>query len=136
MILWDPRSLIPVFKLGPDDARFQLDGITSLGVNPSSSLVVVGGAAGAVCVVSISKGEIITSLIGHTFGESIEAVAFVDISGSSNSGPGVAVTGATDGKAYIWDLSTMRLRASLSHGVIDPSCLEYFPSADPFFRTQ
>lgn len=77
----------------------------------------VGGAAGGVRVVSLSKGEIIATLGGHTEGESIEAVTFVDLSGGSNSGPGVAVTGATDGKACIWDLSTMRLRASVNHEV-------------------
>jgi ribosome assembly protein SQT1 len=117
LILWDPRSSTPVFKIGPDDARFDLDGITSLGVNPSSTLAVVGGAAGGVRVVSLSKGEVVAALGGHTEGESIEAVAFVDLGGSGTSGPGpgVAVTGATDGKACVWDLSTMRLRATLKH---------------------
>lgn len=116
LILWDPRSPTPIFKLSPDDARFNLDGITSLGVNPSSTLAVVGGAAGGVRVVSLSKGEIVGPLGGHTEGDSIEAVQFVDIAGS-NAGPGVAVTGATDGKACIWDLSTMRLRSTLQHDV-------------------
>jgi ribosome assembly protein SQT1 len=118
LILWDPRSSTPVFKISPDDARFNLDGITSLGVNPSSTLAVGGGAAGGVRVVSLSKGEIIATLAGHTEGESIEAVAFVDLGGSGSSSSGVAVTGATDGKACIWDLSTMRLRASLKHEVV------------------
>lgn len=122
LIFWDPRSPTPVFKLTPDDARFNLDGITSLGVNPSSSLAVVGGAAGGLRVVSLSKGEVIQALGGHTEGESIEAVQFVDLTNAgANSGPGVVVTGATDGKACIWDLSTMRLRATLEHqvGVFD-----------------
>ena len=117
LILWDPKSSTPIFKIGPDDARFDLDGITSLGVNPPSTLAVVGGAAGGVRVINLSKGDIIATLHGHTEGESIEAVAFADLSGSSSLGPGVAVTGATDGKACIWDLSTMRLRASLKHEV-------------------
>ncbi|KAF8910666.1 ribosome biogenesis protein Sqt1 [Gymnopilus junonius] len=117
LIFWDPRSSTPVFKLGADDARFNLDGITSIGVNPSSTLAVVGGAAGGVRVISLSKGEIVSTLGGHTEGESVEAVTFVDLSGTGtgNTGPGVAVTGATDGKACIWDLSTMRLRATLQH---------------------
>lgn len=117
LIFWDPRSSTPVFKLGADDARFNLDGITSVGVNPSSTLAVVGGAAGGVRVVSLSKGEVVSTLGGHTEGESIEAVVFVDLTGAGVSGPGVAVTGATDGKALIWDLSTMRLRATLEHEV-------------------
>jgi len=115
LIFWDPRSSAPLFKLGPDDARFNLDGITSVGVNPSSTLAVVGGAAGGVRVISLSKGEIVATLGGHTEGESIEAIVFVELTGSASAGPGVAVTGATDGKACIWDLSTMRLRATLEH---------------------
>ncbi|KAJ7756452.1 ribosome biogenesis protein Sqt1 [Mycena maculata] len=115
LIFWDPRSPSPIFKLTPTDARFDLDGITSLGVNPSSTLAVVGGAAGGIRVVSLNKGEIIATLGGHTEGESIEAIQFVDLAGS-NAGAGVAVTGATDGKACIWDLTTMRLRSTLEHG--------------------
>ncbi|KAJ7104150.1 ribosome biogenesis protein Sqt1 [Mycena belliarum] len=115
LIFWDPRSPSPLFKLTPSDARFELDGITSLGVNPSSTLAVVGGAAGGVRVVSLSKGEVVNTLGGHTEGESIEAIQFVDLAGT-NVGAGVAVTGATDGKACIWDLSTMRLRSTLEHG--------------------
>lgn len=116
-MLWEPRSPNPIYKKGPDDTRFRLDGITSLGVNPSSTLVVVGGAAGGVHVVSLSKWEVVATLGGHKEGESIEAVTFVDLTGNANPGPGVAVTGATDGKACVWDLSTMRLRATLQHEV-------------------
>ncbi|KAH9481371.1 Angio-associated migratory cell protein [Psilocybe cubensis] len=115
LIFWDPRSPTPLFKLGPDDARFSLDGITSVAVNPSSTLAVVGGAAGGVRVVSLSKGEIVSTLGGHTEGESIEAIVFIDLTGAGGSGSGVVVTGATDGKACIWDLSTMRLRSTLQH---------------------
>jgi len=114
LIFWDPRSSTPVFKLTPDDTRFDLDGITSIAVNPSSTLAVVGGAAGGVRVIGLTKGDIVSTLGGHTEGESIESVVFVDISGS-NTGPGVVVTGATDGKACIWDLTTMRLRVTLEH---------------------
>ncbi|KAF7336632.1 Ribosome biogenesis protein Sqt1 [Mycena venus] len=87
LIFWDPRSSTPVFKLTPDDARFDLDGITSLGVNPSSTLAVVGGAAGGVRVVSLNKGEVVSALGGHTEGESIEAIQFVDLTGN-NTGAG------------------------------------------------
>ena len=38
--------------------------------------------------------------------------------GQAGSG-GVVVTGGTDGKACIWDLGTMRLRATLEHQVCD-----------------
>ncbi|KAJ3855034.1 ribosome biogenesis protein Sqt1 [Lentinula lateritia] len=114
LILWDPRSPAPVFKLTAQDARFDLDGITSLGVNPSSTLAVVGGAAGGVRVVSLTKGEVVSALGGHTEGESVEAVEFIDLTGAG-SGPGVVATGATDGKICLWDLSTMRLRSTVEH---------------------
>lgn len=77
-------------------------------------MVVVGGAAGGVRVVSLSKGEVVATLGGHTEGESIEAVQFLDL---ARAGSGVVATGATDGKVCIWDLSTMRLRTTLQHQV-------------------
>jgi acid phosphatase family membrane protein YuiD len=42
---------MPVFKLTANDARFDWEGIISVGVNPSSTLAVVGGANGGVRVV-------------------------------------------------------------------------------------
>lgn len=126
LIYWDPRSPSPIFKLTAEDARFNLEGITSLGINPSSTLAVVGGMNGGVRVVSLSKGELVATLGGHTEGGegdscSIEAVTFVDLGSTpGSSGPGVAVTGGTDGKACIWDLATMRLRATLEHEVRFP----------------
>ena len=93
-----------------------MGGITSLAVNPASTLAVVGGASGSVRVVSLSKGEVVGALGGHTEGDSVEAVQFVDIGGPGGSG--VVVTGATDGKVCIWDLNTMRLRATMEHKVM------------------
>jgi len=123
LIVWDPRSPNPVFKLSPSDARFALEGgITSLAVNHSSTIAVVGGAAGGLRAINLSKGEVIGALEGHREGESVESVVFVDLvgagasgSGAPGGGSGVVVTGSTDGKACIWDLSTMRLRATLEH---------------------
>lgn len=124
LIFWDPRNPSPIFKLSPTDARFDLEGITSLAVNPASTLAVVGGASGGVRVVSLTKGEVVSALGGHKEGESVEAVAFVELTGaaagSAAAAPstgGVVVTGGTDGKACIWDLGTMRLRATLEHEV-------------------
>jgi len=126
LIYWDPRSPTPLFKLTGQNARFDLGGITALAVNPASTLAVVGGAEGGVRVVSLSKGEVIAALGGHAEGESVEAIVFVNIvagaaDGSSARGPagaagaGTVVTGATDGKVCIWDLSTSRLRTTLEH---------------------
>jgi len=114
LIFWDPRSPTPIFKLTPADARFDMNGITSLAVNAASTLAVVGGASGSLRVVSLSKGEVVGALGGHAEGDSVEAVQFVDLAGAG-AGSSVVVTGGTDGKACIWDLSTMRLRATLEH---------------------
>ncbi len=113
LIYWDPRSPTPVFKLSATNTRFELGSITSLAVNSASTLAVVGGANGGVRVVSLSKGEVVSALGGHKEDESVESVVFVDLVGTG----GVVITGATDGKACIWDLSTMRLRATLEHRV-------------------
>lgn len=118
LIYWDPRSASPVFKLTRTDARFDLGSITALAVNPASTLAVVGGAEGGVRVVSLNKGEVVSALGGHQEGESVEAVAFVDLTGVGQAGTGgTVVTGGTDGKACIWDLGSMRLRATLEHQV-------------------
>ena len=70
-------------------------------------------------VVSLTKGDVVGGLEGHKEGESVEAVQFVDLAGAG-AGSGTVVTGGTDGKACIWDLSTMRLRATLEHEVSHP----------------
>jgi len=126
LILWDPRSSEAIFKLTAEDARFNLDGITSLAINPSSSLAIVGGASGGIRVVSLSKGDVVTTLAAHTEGDSIEAIQFVNLSGN-DSGPGVVATGATDGKICIWDLSTFRLRSTLQHDVSIPITIYTLP---------
>ena len=82
----------------------------------TSTLAVVGGVNGGVRIVSLSKGEVVGAIEGHGDGESVEAVQFIDLTGAG-AGSGVVVTGGTDGKACIWDLSTMRLRATLEHEV-------------------
>jgi len=113
LILWDPRMPSPAWKLNEAvDGRFTFsDGITSLGINPSSTLAVVGGADGVVRVVNLAKGSFIGALEGHQQGESVETVSFVDFgSAVVGQGSGIVATGGTDGKICIWDLSTMKIR--------------------------
>ncbi|KZO90687.1 WD40 repeat-like protein [Calocera viscosa TUFC12733] len=116
LIAWDPRSPTPLFKL-TSSARFpfQEAGITSLAVNPSCTLAVVGGAEGAVRIVNLARGEVLGGVEGHAEGESVEAIEFVELVGAGVGAGGVVVTGATDGKACIWDVGTMRLRVTLEH---------------------
>ena len=116
LILWDPRSSTPVFKLTSGNARFDIGSITSLAINPTSTIAVVGGQTGSIRIVSLSKGEVVGALGGHKEDESVESVVFVDLAGQTG-GAGVVVTGGTDGKACIWDLSTNRVRATLEHEV-------------------
>jgi len=115
LILWEPRSGSPVWKLSAEDARFGMEeGITCLAVNAAGTVAVVGGAKGEVRVLNLSKGEVLGKLEGHGEGDSIEAIEFMELGGGSNSA-GVVVTGGTDGKVCIWDLTTMRLRVSVAH---------------------
>ena len=120
LILWNPREAAPVWKLTAADGRFALDGgITSLAVNPSSTLAVAGGADGGIRIVNLAKGTVVGALEGHQEGESIEAIAFVEFGAGTNigQGPGVVATGGTDGRICIWDLSTMKLRSTFQHAV-------------------
>ncbi|KAF8340497.1 ribosome biogenesis protein Sqt1 [Cantharellus anzutake] len=118
LILWDPRSPAPVWKLNEAaDGRFSFDGgITSVSANPSSTLAVVGGADGIVRVVNLAKGSVIGALEGHQKDESVEAITFLDFgSASVGQGSGIVATGGTDGKICIWDLTTMKIRTTLEH---------------------
>lgn len=53
-------------------------------------MVVVVGVS--VIRISPSKGEIVSTLEGHTEGESVEAIEFVDLSGAGSS-LGIVATG-------------------------------------------
>lgn len=120
LIFWDPREAAPIWKLSAVDGRFALEGgITSLGINPSSTLAVVGGATGGVRVVNLAKGSVVGALEGHEEGESIEAIKFVEFGAGATvgQGSGIVATGGTDGKICIWDLSIMKLRTTLQHTV-------------------
>ncbi|CUA71927.1 putative WD repeat-containing protein C25H1,08c [Schizosaccharomyces pombe 972h-] [Rhizoctonia solani] len=105
LILTDPRTQTPDFKLSPNDARFAFEGgITSIGVNPAGTLAVVGGADGQVRVVHLGKGEVVGALESHAEDQSVESIAFYG---------DFVLTGGTDGKIHISDLTTLRLRSSL-----------------------
>ncbi|CAE6489545.1 unnamed protein product [Rhizoctonia solani] len=105
LILTDPRTATPEFKLSANDARFAFEGgITSVGVNPAGTLAVVGGADGQVRVVHLGKGEVIGALESHAEDQSVESIAFYG---------DLVLTGGTDGKIHISDLTTLRLRSSL-----------------------
>ncbi|CAE7175332.1 unnamed protein product, partial [Rhizoctonia solani] len=105
LVLTDPRTPTPEFKLSASDARFAFEGgITSIGVNPAGTLAVVGGADGQVRVVHLGKGEVVGALQEHGEGESVESVAFFG---------DLVLTGGTDSKIHISDVTTLRLRSSL-----------------------
>ncbi|KAF8313569.1 WD40 repeat-like protein [Clavulina sp. PMI_390] len=113
LFFWDPRETTPVWKLSASDGRFALEGgITSIGINPSSTLAVVGGATGGIRVVNLAKGSVVGALEGHEEGESIEAIKFLEFGAA---GAGMVATGGTDGKICVWDLSNMNLRTTLQH---------------------
>ncbi|OXC68457.1 hypothetical protein AYX13_02908 [Cryptococcus neoformans] len=123
LILWDPRSPTPVWKsnifLPPNSPELDpsIHGITSLAVSPRGDVVAVGGASGSVKIVSLSKGDVLTTLQGHRFGDSVEALCFVDLAnGTGDGGRGlVCVSGGTDGCGFVWDVATGRVRSEIQH---------------------
>jgi len=116
LILWDPRSPTPVWKMTPTTARFGMtEGITAVASNPASTIAVVGGSEGELRVVNLAKGEVLEALEGHQPGESVEAIEFVDWGATAASASSIVATGATDGKICVWDLTSMKLRYTLTH---------------------
>ncbi|WWD20585.1 hypothetical protein CI109_105061 [Kwoniella shandongensis] len=123
LILWDPRTSTPIFKTSMfipanhSELDPSVHGITSLAVSPNGQIAAVGSANGRVRLVNLAKGDIISTLIGHAEGESVEALVFVDLlGGAAGGGKGVVVvSGATDGKGFVWDVATGRVRAELKH---------------------
>ncbi|OCF78470.1 ribosome assembly protein SQT1 [Kwoniella mangroviensis CBS 8886] len=123
LILWDPRTSVPVWKSSMFTAANspELDpsehGITSLAVSPNGQIAAVGSASGKVKLVNLTNGSTLNTLVGHPEGESIEALVFVDLlGGAAGGGKGVVcVSGATDGKGLVWDVHTGRVRAELKH---------------------
>lgn len=137
LILWNPTTSAPVFKLGVFHSSTEMadpaeHGITALAVSPNGSLAAVGSASGKVKLVSLPKGEIVGTLEGHTNGESIEALAFVDVLGGAGGGKGVVlVSGATDAKGFVWDCATGRVRAELEHDVSTRLGRGFYPAGGP-----
>ena len=89
------------------DARFDVGSLTSLAINPSSTVVAVCGTDGLIKLVNLSNGNIIATL-GAKTGDSIEALAW------SSTLP-VLAAGSVDGRIYLYDTQSHRLRNTLPH---------------------
>jgi WD40 repeat protein len=89
------------------DARFDAGALTSLAINPNSTVVAVGGTEGLIKLVNLQNGSILASLGAQT-GDSIESLAWA-------STLPLLVAGSTDSKIYLYDTQSYRLRRTLSH---------------------
>ncbi|GAA5826715.1 hypothetical protein JCM11251_002866 [Rhodosporidiobolus azoricus] len=118
LILWDPRSGQPEWKLTSSDARFALEsGINTLAINPASTVAILGGAEGGLRAVNLTKGEVLAQMEGHEEGASVEAVAFNEISTGAGGGASVQVivSVGTDGRVCTWEAAGFKLRSTGSH---------------------
>ena len=79
----------------------------SLAINPTSTVVAVGGADGLVKLLNLSNGNLLATL-GAKTGDSIESVAW------STTLP-ILAAGSIDGRIYLYDTQSYRLRNTLSH---------------------
>lgn len=95
-----------------------IHGITALAVSPNGQIAAVGGANGLVKIVGLEKGNILTTLRGHAEGESVEGLVFIDLLNGAGGGKGVVLASAgTDGRGFVWDVNTGRVRSELKHDV-------------------
>ncbi|KAI9189988.1 60S ribosomal subunit assembly or modification protein [Blastocladiella emersonii ATCC 22665] len=105
--VWDPKSFTPVLKWTPEDGRwFQEEAVTSLAVNPASTLCLVGGSEGTARVVSLTDGTLFATFNTHT--SSIESIAF------SPKLP-LATLASTDNKVTVIDVTRWIVRSTLVH---------------------
>lgn len=107
-------------------SRFSLlEGVTSVASNAASTVAVAGGADGELRVVNLAKGEVVAVLEGHERGQSVEAVEFVSWGNIAAAAQEVVATGATDGKICIWDMTSMKLRATVTHEASVSNAVKY-----------
>jgi ribosome assembly protein SQT1 len=93
-------------------------GITTLAIAPNGQIAAVGSGNGLVKTVNLADGKSVGRFTGHEEGESIEALIFVDLLNGAGGGKGVVlVSGGTDGKGFVWDLASGRVRSELKHDV-------------------
>lgn len=121
-VVWNPSTSSPELKMhvfcSPHAPNLdpQIHGITSLAAHPYGGLVAVGGAGGRVRLIALPRGEIVSTLEDHQRGESIEQLQFIDLLQGADGGKGVILVSAgTDGRCFVWDATTYRVRATLPH---------------------
>jgi len=115
-ILWDPRDGSVIHKLVASDARFNLDdGINCLSINPTSTVAILGGAAGGIRAVSLNAGQVLAQMQGHAEGSSVEAIAYSEVPIVGAASVVVIVSVATDGRVCTWEANTFKLRATGTH---------------------
>src|ERR1700737_73094 len=90
------------------DARFEAGALTSLAINTSSTVVAVAGTEGLIKLLNLANGTILATLGART-GDSIETLAW------ATTLPLLAV-GCVDGRTYLYDTQTYRLRNTLVLG--------------------
>lgn len=101
-------------------------------ISPDSKVCIVGGVSGEVRVVNIGNVEnsgsmvVVASLEGHSRGESIESISFIDLlspnttesytsNAISQSSSNNVITISTEGKGIVWDLSNQKMRCEIFH---------------------
>lgn len=122
LVVWNPSTSSPELKMNifcsahAPNLDGSIHGITSLAIHPSGGLIAVGGAGGRVRLVALPRGEIVNTLEDHIRGDSVEQLQFIDLLQGADGGKGVVLVSAgIDGKCFVWDATSGRVRACLPH---------------------
>jgi ribosome assembly protein SQT1 len=89
------------------DARFDAGVLTALAINPTSTVVAVGGTEGLIKLLNLTNGNILATLGANT-GDSIETLVWA-------TNLPLLAAGSVDGRIYLYDTQSYRLRNTLSH---------------------
>ncbi|KAG0142607.1 hypothetical protein CROQUDRAFT_50058 [Cronartium quercuum f. sp. fusiforme G11] len=119
LIIFDPPTAQPIHKLNLREGKYKFSdqnaGISSIAINQSSTLCAIGGLDnGQVRIMNLRTGTILFALDGyHEPGVTVQTAFYEPI--NQIQGLPLIISVGTDGKIFIFDGSSFKLRTLMQH---------------------